>query len=255
MNLLHQIPSNWEIHNFKEEVQDIIHRFEQGQKSSSYTECNFTYTSSGSTGNPTTSIHEHKVIKEISENQIDPMGLNKESVYFSIFPPTTIGLPTLTVLPAYISGAKLVLKKFDPNTYWDDIKHYKPTHHFFLPEIYRTMSKKGLPDLSFMKWAGTGSNHPVPGMKQELYDAGLKKFAHCYGATECGPSVSFGDKEEYLSDFCPDFQWRIQQGEWVIKWKSMSDWWVSGDMVEPMEDGVKILRRKKETQGEKRIIK
>ena len=112
MNLPHQIPSDWEIHNFKEEVRDIIHRFEQGQKSSSYTECNFTYTSSGSTGNPTTSIHEHKVIKEISENQVDPMGLNKGSVYFSIFPPTTIGLPTLTVLPAYISGAKLILKRF-----------------------------------------------------------------------------------------------------------------------------------------------
>ena len=241
---------NWSIHDYETKIKELIQKFESKEEYIFYT--------SGTTGEPKKIIHNYEVIKQVAEEQVFKQNLTKDSIIFSIIPPTTIALSCLSVLPAFISKCTYIQKKFNPHTYWNDILTYKPTHHIFLPEIFSTLSPNKMYkdiDLSFMECAITGSNKPPKGIKQSLLNKGVKKFIHMYGSTEVPPSVAFGENEEYLNNFSDKFEHKIIDGEWVIKWNAQKDWWYSGDMVEHWNDGIKILNRKKPFRKQKRIIK
>lgn len=206
------------------------------------------YNTSGSTGKPKQIEVPFEVYNMAAQESIRAQELTEESHILNItLPPTSIGFPTLSILPSHITGCDMTVKKFDPSTFCDDLVGDDYTHTFFIPAVFRTMSKtkkwKDL-DLSQYEVIGCGSDIPPENMKDELFSKGVGRFWHVYGSTEVPPPISAsGDIRHFGEDLSPDIRWKRQEdGELYIKWKCQEYYWKSGDLV---DENLRMIGRKK----------
>jgi long-subunit acyl-CoA synthetase (AMP-forming) len=230
---------NFEIDDFEDQVKDIIKRFNSKDE--------FVYNTSGSTGKPKKIVHSYNVMKQVAEEVARQNNYNKDSyILNNTLPPTSIGFPALSVLPALISGCKIRIKKFDPKTFVDTMIS-GPTHMFILPSVYRVMRKTRKwkeADLSTINTIACGADLIPENMATEVISKGVKRFKMDYGSTEAPPSITDSSHERKvgirLSPFV-DYYFG-DDGELFVKWKSQSEYWQSGDLF---TEDFEIIGRKK----------
>lgn len=219
----------FEIYDFKDEVEEIIRKFERKE--------NFVYKTSGSTGKPKIIEHSYDLIKLVAEENVRYDNITKDSYILNMsLPATSIGFPVLSVITAYITGAKLKIKKFNPLDYLNELSN-GPTHAFMLPSIYRVMSKtdkwKNI-NLSSLMVLSSGADIVPEGMKNDVLSKGVKKFHQLYGSTEVPPAISNSESEtsilENKSDYIDYFI--AEDGELIIKWNIQTEYWKSGDIID-----------------------
>jgi acyl-coenzyme A synthetase/AMP-(fatty) acid ligase len=230
---------NFEIDDFEDQVKDIIKRFNSKDE--------FVYNTSGSTGKPKKIVHSYSVMKQVAEDVVRQNNYNKDSyILNNTLPPTSIGFPVLSVLPALISGCRIRIKKFDPKTFVE-IMTSGPTHMFILPSIYRVMKKTKKwkeADLSTIDTIACGADLIPENMAIEVISKGVKRFKMDFGSTEVPPSITDSSHERKvglrLSPLIDHYFG--DDGELFVKWKSQSEYWQSGDLF--TEDFEMIGRKK-----------
>jgi long-subunit acyl-CoA synthetase (AMP-forming) len=230
---------NFEIDDFEDQVKDIIKRFNSKDE--------FVYNTSGSTGKPKKIVHSYSVMKQVAEDVVRQNNYNKDSyILNNTLPPTSIGFPVLSVLPALISGCRIRIKKFDPKTFVE-IMTSGPTHMFILPSVYRVMKKTKKwkeADLSTIDTIACGADLIPENMATEVISKGVKRFKMDFGSTEVPPSITDSSHERKvglrLSPLIDHYFG--DDGELFVKWKSQSEYWQSGDLF--TEDFEMIGRKK-----------
>ena len=230
------------MYDFQEEVDELIERYENKRE--------FVYHTSGSTGKPKEIVLSYETMKMSVEENIRIMRITSDSVINNLcIPPTSIAFSCFLVLAAHVSGAKLITKKFSVKSYLEDLQNGS-THHFIIPAVYRTMSKtkkwKSL-DLSSYDVIMTGSDIPPEGIKEDVLSKGAKRFLQIYGSTEVPPAISESEEEKNFGvNVSPLIDYKIaDDGELFIKWKTQAKYWASGDLVEKIDNGFKMIGRKK----------
>jgi long-subunit acyl-CoA synthetase (AMP-forming) len=228
--------------DFQQEIDDLIKRYEYKQ--------DFVYHTSGSTGKPKEIVLPYETMKMCVEENIRIMKINSNSIIVNLcIPPTSIAFSCFTTLTALVTGAKLITKKFKANTYVDDLQNFKGTHHFIIPAVYRILSKtrkwKDL-DLSSYEVMMTGSDLAPEGIKQDLLSKGATRFLNIYGSTEVPPAISESETERDITNVSPLIDYKIaDDGELFIKWQCQDEYWASGDLFEKIDNGFKMIGRKK----------
>jgi long-subunit acyl-CoA synthetase (AMP-forming) len=226
---------------FQNEINDLIDRYDNKRE--------FVYYTSGSTGKPKKIVLSFDTMKMVVEENIRMQKITSNSVIANLcIPPSSIAFSCFLVLAAHVSGAKIITKKFNSKTYIDDLQG--GTHTFIIPAVYRTMSRtkkwKKL-DLSSYDVVMTGSDIPPEGIKQNVLSKGAKRFLQIYGSTEVPPAISESEDEKNFGvNISPLIDYKVaNDGELFIKWKTQNEYWASGDLVEKIEDGFKMIGRKK----------
>lgn len=230
---------NFQIHDFRDETEDVIRRWNNKE--------NFVYYTSGSTGTPKKIVHSYEVIKQVSEQVIEQNQYTKDSFILNHnLPPTSIGFPVLTVIPALITGCQVKIKKFHAKTFVDDMIA-GPTHMFILPAIFRVMrrtKKWKAADFSSIHTIACGADLIPSGMAAEITSKGVKRFKMDFGSTEVPPSITDSSHERKVGlRLSPKIDYYFgDDGELFVKWKSQKNYWQSGDLF--TEDFEMIGRKK-----------
>jgi len=226
----------FEILDYYEETKDIIEKFERKE--------DFTYFTSGSTGTPKKIVHSYELIKQVAEENCRYNNYTKDDYIVNMsLPAVSIGYPVLSVLPAYISGCRLRVKKFNPFDFLDTITD--STHFFILPSVYRVLRRKNAwknLDLTG-KIVSCGADIVPDGIKEDVLSKGAKKFHHLYGATEVPPAISNSEDGKSIGEnMSPFIDWYVEEKELFVKWNLQTEYWQSGDLV---DENLKITGRKK----------
>lgn len=229
----------WDVQDFKEETDDVIRRWNKKE--------DFVYYTSGSTGTPKKIVHTYDVIRQIAEEVVRQNNYSKNSfILNNTLPPTSIGFPVLTVLPALISGCSVMIRKFNTKTFVDEMLS-GPTHIFMLPAIYRVMSKTKkwkAANFSSIDTIACGADLIPNGMASEVTSKGAKRFKMDFGSTEVPPSITDSSHEKNVGlRLSPLIDYYFgNDGELFLKWKFQSKYWQSGDLF---TENFEMVGRKK----------
>tara|TARA_A100001201_G_scaffold103992_1_gene89197 strand:- start:574 stop:1539 length:966 start_codon:yes stop_codon:yes gene_type:complete len=230
---------HWAIQDFKEETEDVIKRWDRKE--------DFVYYTSGSTGTPKKIVHSYNVIRQIAEEVVRQNNYTKDSfILNNTLPPSSIGFPVLTVLPALISGCNVMIKKFNTKTFVDEMVS-GPTHIFMLPAIYRVMSKTKKwksANFSSIDTIACGADLIPDGMASEVTSKGAKRFKMDFGSTEVPPSITDSSHEKNVGlRLSPLIDYYFEDdGELFLKWKFQKEYWQSGDLF---TENFEMVGRKK----------
>ena len=230
---------HWAIQDFKEETEDVIKRWDRKE--------DFVYYTSGSTGTPKKIVHTYDVMRQIAEEVVRQNNYTKDSfILNNTLPPSSIGFPVLTVLPALISGCNVMIKKFNTKTFVDEILS-GPTHIFMLPAIYRVMSKTKKwksANFSSIDTIACGADLIPDGMASEVTSKGAKRFKMDFGSTEVPPSITDSSHEKNVGlRLSPLIDYYFEDdGELFLKWKFQKEYWQSGDLF---TENFEMVGRKK----------
>ena len=231
--------THWAIQDFKEETEDVIKRWDRKE--------DFVYYTSGSTGTPKKIVHSYNVIRQIAEEVVRQNNYTKDSfILNNTLPPSSIGFPVLTVLPALISGCNVMIKKFNTKTFVDEMVS-GPTHIFMLPAIYRVMSKTKKwksANFSSIDTIACGADLIPDGMASEVTSKGAKRFKMDFGSTEVPPSITDSSHEKNVGlRLSPLIDYYFEDdGELFLKWKFQKEYWQSGDLF---TENFEMVGRKK----------
>ena len=230
---------HWAIQDFKEETEDVIKRWDRKE--------DFVYYTSGSTGTPKKIVHTYDVMRQIAEEVVRQNNYTKDSfILNNTLPPSSIGFPVLTVLPALISGCNVMIKKFNTKTFVDEMVS-GPTHIFMLPAIYRVMSKTKKwksANFSSIDTIACGADLIPDGMASEVTSKGAKRFKMDFGSTEVPPSITDSSHEKNVGlRLSPLIDYYFEDdGELFLKWKFQKEYWQSGDLF---TENFEMVGRKK----------
>ena len=200
-----------------------------------------TLLTSGTTKAPKTVIHSWEYIESCIQKSIKEIGLTSNDIVLDVFPANTIAHYTITAMPAYKAGARLVSAKFEAASYIEKFKQTNPTYIALIPrhwELLKEVDEWNNLDMSSVRYMVTGSG-PVPQeMINDFLAKGVGIVANWYGMTEQPPPVligynseefDFAPKEGYTVDFLDD-------GECII------NGFATGDIFDKISR--KFLKRK-----------
>lgn len=147
---------------------------------------------SGSTKEPKEVAHEWSYINECASRSVKELGITSDSVVLNVLPNNVIGYFTISAYPAIIAGATLVNTNFDPYTYINLFKKYKPTHIGLINRHYEVLKNTkefyNL-DMSCVEYMITGSDKVTHEFIDTFKKLGVKKIGNWYGMTEFPPPV------------------------------------------------------------------
>lgn len=206
-------------------------------------ENNFSFLTSGSSGEPKEIIHDRKTLNFIAEKVSELYG-NEKRILF-IFPPGSIAYSTMSLLPCLVNTKnELFLEKFNPFNFIQRYMELKPDICCIVPNMYRVLSiRKNWNELKnpnsiMIVGSDFVSNDMVNNLKDKEFDV-----RHVYGSTEVPPVLTWGNDTSF--DFIKDVDYYIEDEELKVKWKCQKEYWSSGDLVEIIDDKkVKIKGRK-----------
>lgn len=205
-----------------------------------------TLLTSGTTKPPKTIEHQWNYIERCVQASITEIGLTSSDIVLDVFPGNTIAHYTVTAMPAYRAGAKLISAKFEAIDYLQKFNQYRPTYIGLIPrhwEILREHSEWNNMDLSCVRYMVTGSGKVSQEMIDDFLSKGVNMVANWYGMTEMPPPVLVGYNSESF-DFNPKQGYEVEfkdDGECVI------DGFETGDLFDVTTR--KFLRRKLESTG------
>ena len=202
----------------------------------------FSFFTSGSGGEPKEIIHERKTLNYIAEKVSDLYG-NEKRILF-VFPPGSIAYATMSLLPClYNTKNELFLEKFNPFSFIRRYMELKPDICVIVPNMYRVLSRKE--NWNELKNPNsimiTGSDFVSSELVEDFKNKGFE-VSHVYGSTEIPPVLTWGD--DIFFDFIKDVDYYIENEELKIKWNCQKEYWNSGDLVEIIDNKIKIKGRK-----------
>lgn len=154
---------------------------------------------SGTTKQPKTVIHTWNYIETAIQRSISEIGLKKDDVVLDVFPGNTIAHYTVTAMPAYRAGSKLISAKFDTIDYIQKFNQYRPTYIALIPrhwELLKEHKEWNNLDMSCVRYMVTGSGPVSQQMINDFLQKGVKTVANWYGMTEQPPPVLIGHNSE-----------------------------------------------------------
>lgn len=202
-----------------------------------------TLLTSGTTKPPKTVIHTWDYIEKCIASTINEVKLTSMDTVLDVFPGNTIAHYTITAMPAYRAGAKLISAKFEAIDYIEKIKQYQPSYIGLIPrhwEILKEKNEWNNVDLSCVRYMVTGSSKVPQEMIDDFLSKGVNIVANWYGMTEMPPPVFIGYNSE-------QFDFTARKGH-VIEFKDdgecVIDGFETGDIFDVEK---KIFLRRKST--------
>lgn len=201
---------------------------------------------SGTTKPPKTVTHSWEFIENSIQRSINEIGLTHNDVVLDVFPGNTIAHYTVTAMPAYRAGAKLISAKFEAIDYLQKFNQFRPTYIGLIPrhwEILKEHKEWDNMDLSCVRYMVTGSGKVSQEMIDDFRSKGVQTIANWYGMTEMPPPVIVGYNSEVFeinpkSGYAVEFK---DDGECVI------NGFETGDLFDLSTN--KFLKRKLESTG------
>lgn len=158
-----------------------------------------TLLTSGTTKPPKEINHSWEYINTAIQRSIHEIQLTQEDIVLDVFPGNTIAHYTVTAMPAFCAGAKLISAKFEAIDYLEKCKQHRPTYIALIPRHWELLKEHPAwnnADLSSVRYMVTGSG-PVPQvMINDFINKGVKTVANWYGMTEQPPPVLVGYNSE-----------------------------------------------------------
>jgi fatty-acyl-CoA synthase len=158
-----------------------------------------TLLTSGTTKEPKTVVHSWDYIEKCIQRSIKETEITQNDIVLDVFPANTIAHYTITAMPAYRSGAKLVSAKFEATDYFQKFNQHRPTYIALIPrhwEILKENSAWDNLDMSCVRYMVTGSSPVTQTMIDDFLNKGVKTVANWYGMTEMPPPVFVGHNSE-----------------------------------------------------------
>jgi long-subunit acyl-CoA synthetase (AMP-forming) len=205
-----------------------------------------TLLTSGTTKPPKSINHSWNYIEQAIYRSIKEIGLTSTDTVLDVFPGNTIAHYTVTAMPAYHAGAKLISAKFEAIDYLQKFNQYRPTYIALIPrhwEILKEHREWNKMDLSCVRYMVTGSGKVSQEMIDDFLSKGVKLVANWYGMTEQPPPVFVGYNSESF-DFAAKEGYTVEftdEGECII------NGFQTGDLFDLKTK--KFLRRKLESTG------
>lgn len=205
-----------------------------------------TLLTSGTTKAPKTVEHLWHDVEKYVNASVKEIGLTSSDTVLDVFPGNTIAHYTVTAMPAYYAGAKLISAKFEAIDYLQKFNQFRPTYISLIPrhwEILREHSEWKNMDMSCVRYMVTGSGTVSQEMIDDFLSKGVKLVANWYGMTEMPPPVLVGYNSE-------SFDFAAKQGR-IVEFKDdgecIIDGFETGDLFDLTTK--KFLRRKLESTG------
>jgi long-subunit acyl-CoA synthetase (AMP-forming) len=154
-----------------------------------------TLLTSGTTKAPKTVIHSWEYIESCIQKSIKEIGLTSNDIVLDVFPANTIAHYTITAMPAYRAGARLVSAKFEAASYIEKFKQTNPTYIALIPrhwELLKEVDEWNNLDMSSVRYMVTGSGPVSQEMINDFKSKGVQTVANWYGMTEQPPPVMIG---------------------------------------------------------------
>lgn len=158
-----------------------------------------TLLTSGTTKAPKTVEHQWTDIEKYIQSSIREINLTHRDTVLDVFPGNTIAHYTVTAMPAYRAGAKLISAKFEAIDYLQKFNQYRPTYIALIPrhwEILKEHTEWNNMDLSCVRYMVTGSGKVSQEMIDDFLSKGVQTVANWYGMTEMPPPVLVGYNSE-----------------------------------------------------------
>ena len=158
-----------------------------------------TLSTSGTTKEPKTIVHSWDYIEKCIQRSIKETEITQNDIVLDVFPANTIAHYTITAMPAYRSGAKLVSAKFEATDYFQKFNQHRPTYIALIPrhwEILKEDPAWNSLDMSCVRCMVTGSSPVTQTMIDDFLNKGVKTVANWYGLTEMPPPVFVGHNSE-----------------------------------------------------------
>jgi long-subunit acyl-CoA synthetase (AMP-forming) len=207
-----------------------------------------TLLTSGTTKAPKEVTHTWERMSSAIQQSIKEIGLRKDDIVLDVFPSNTIAHYTVTAMPAFHAGSKLISAKFEAADYLEKFNQHRPTYIALIPrhwELLRETPNWKNMDMSCVRYMVTGSGPVSQIMIDDFLNKGVKLVANWYGMTEHPPPVFVGYNSE-----CFDFDCKnryavsfTSEGECII------NGFRTGDIFNFTER--KFLKRKEEPTNTK----
>jgi long-subunit acyl-CoA synthetase (AMP-forming) len=201
---------------------------------------NLTLLTSGTTKEPKEIVHSWQYIDKAIQRSINEIGLKSDDIVLDVFPGNTIAHYTVTAMPAYRAGAKLVSAKFEAIDYLQRFNQCRPTYIALIPrhwEILKEHAEWDNMDLSCVRYMVTGSGPVSQVMIDDFVSKGVKTVANWYGMTEHPPPVFVGYNTESF-----DFKSNGYTVEFTDEGECVIDGFYTGDLFDI--EAKKFLKRK-----------
>lgn len=205
-----------------------------------------TLLTSGTTKQPKEIVHSWDYIETAIQRSIKEIGLTANDTVLDVFPGNTIAHYTVTAMPAYRAGAKLISAKFEAIDYLQRFNQHRPTYIALIPrhwEILKEHPEWNNMDMSCVRYMVTGSGPVAQEMVDDFLSKGVKLVANWYGMTEQPPPVFVGYNSEQF-DFTPKKGYAV---EFTDIGECLINGFPTGDLFDV--ENKKFLRRKLEANG------
>lgn len=205
-----------------------------------------TLLTSGTTKAPKEITHSWEYIDSAINRSISEIKLTTNDVVLDVFPGNTIAHYTVTAMPAYRAGAKLISAKFEAIDYIQRFKQHRPTYIALIPrhwEILKYHPDWYNLDMSCVRYMVTGSGLVPQEMIDDFLSKGVKLVANWYGMTEHPPPVFVGYNSECF-DFTAKTGYTVEftdEGECLI------NGFATGDIFDVVSK--KFIKRKLNSTG------
>ena len=205
-----------------------------------------TLLTSGTTKPAKEIVHSWEYIEAAIQRSINEIGLNSDDVVLDVFPGNTIAHYTVTAMPAYRAGARLISAKFEAIDYLQRFNQHQPTYIALIPrhwEILKEHPEWNNMDMSCVRYMVTGSGPVAQEMIDDFLSKGVKTVANWYGMTEQPPPVFVGYNSE-------QFDFTAKKG-YTVEFTDIGECLINGFPTGDLFDveNKKFLRRKLEANG------
>tara|TARA_B000000565_G_scaffold255136_1_gene235010 strand:- start:477 stop:1088 length:612 start_codon:yes stop_codon:yes gene_type:complete len=144
---------------------------------------------SGSTGEQKAVTHNETDFYKPAQFLCNKWKLDKRDIVLNPFPVWTVAYWAFCFFPSQLSGCELINIKMNPIRFWDIVLEIKPSIMTLAIGTLRTLFKRKIPDLSFIKNFATGSAPVTEHDLNQMKFTGAKNIWNIYGSTECIPPV------------------------------------------------------------------
>tara|TARA_B100001029_G_C15064017_1_gene461737 strand:- start:19535 stop:20143 length:609 start_codon:yes stop_codon:yes gene_type:complete len=156
-----------------------------------------TLLTSGTTGKQKVVTHNETDFYKPAQFLCNKWKLNKHDIILNPFPNWTIANWAFCFFPAQLVGCEVVNIKMNPFKFWDIVDELRPTILTMAIGTFRTLLKRKIPNLNYIRNLSTGSARILKSDISLLKKTEAKNIWNIYGSTECIPPVLISNNEKF----------------------------------------------------------